>query len=255
MKRFKTTFNLAAVAASALALTGLSANAATVWNVNIGNQIDETDNYVGAAFENTANSTWNSVTTGTTPATPFATTLADSTGDNSAGVTLGISATVDVTYITWAGLPAGDEIFEYAFKSSDNSTPYSVALGGLSPTATYDLVIYSDWSWKANNNLPVTQTAGAGMTETIYVNRDNFIASGVGPLLQDTDPTNTTVGTGTNFYRISGLTPDGSGDLGFDMGGTDSPLNGFQLVDTIPEPSSAALLGLGGLALLRRRRK
>ncbi|MGL5018260.1 MAG: DUF6288 domain-containing protein, partial [Luteolibacter sp.] len=34
-----------------------------VWNVNIGDNISPSDNFIGAASENTANSTWNSVTT------------------------------------------------------------------------------------------------------------------------------------------------------------------------------------------------
>jgi hypothetical protein len=54
--------------------------------------------------------------------------------------------------------------------------------------------------------------------------------------------------------RINGLTPTG-GELGFRLGdGTNGPYNGFQLVNTIPEPSSVLLGGLGVLALLRRRR-
>ncbi|QQL45254.1 PEP-CTERM sorting domain-containing protein [Sulfuriroseicoccus oceanibius] len=61
----------------------------------------------------------------------------------------------------------------------------------------------------------------------------------------------------SNTIVINGL----SGDLVVDglgrQGGNRGPIAGFQIVggSPIPEPSSAALLGLGGLALTLRRRK
>ena len=219
--------------ASILALTSPSTRADTVWNVNIGGQ--DLAGYQGAATENpAAGSTWNSVTS----ANFTGTTLADSTGSNAAGVSLDITTTATIQYIDYAPLTgSGDKIFDVAIKDSANSTPFSVVIGNLNTGATYDLIVYSDWLWKANNALPVTQTAGTGMTGTIYSNRDTtFPAGSVGPLLQDTDPTNTTLNTGTNFYRITGLTPNATGDLGFGMGGTDSPLNGFQLIEKTSNP-------------------
>jgi hypothetical protein len=232
-------------------LTG-SAHATTVWNVNIGSQIDESDNYIGAAAENTANSTWNS----TTPTNFAGQTLADSTGSSAAGVTLAITSntTSDNGYSNTA-LTTGDEIFIGWTKSSDNSTPFNVIFGNLNPSATYDLVIYSDWFWdNGSSGLPVTQDIGTGLAGTIFVNRDaNNDAKGlVGPLLEDTDPANVDVGK-TNWYRISGLSADGNGDLGFDVGGVNGPLSGMQLIE-VPEPSSLALLGLGSLLVARRRR-
>ena len=61
----------------------------------------------------------------------------------------------------------------------------------------------------------------------------------------------------SNTIVFTGL----SGNLDVDVlsgpsGGERGSLAGFQIVDTtIPEPSSTALLGLGGLALILRRRK
>ncbi len=60
----------------------------------------------------------------------------------------------------------------------------------------------------------------------------------------------------TNSFTVTGL----SGDLNIEVspraGATRGSVAGFQIVDTtIPEPSSTALLGLGGLALIMRRKK
>ena len=44
-------------------------------------------------------------------------------------------------------------------------------------------------------------------------------------------------------------------DLTTDPGATPTTLDNIQLVATVPEPSSVVLLGLGGLALIMRRRK
>lgn len=73
----RTPWGAAALAVTALTLANPSAHAATVWNVNIGDEITTSDNFIGAAPENTTpNSFWNSVTTGA----PTNQALSDSTG-------------------------------------------------------------------------------------------------------------------------------------------------------------------------------
>lgn len=62
--------------------------------------------------------------------------------------------------------------------------------------------------------------------------------------------------SGANYVKFD-LTLDNPGSISGSITGTDTDvavLNGLQLV-SIPEPSSAALLGLGALALAMRRRK
>ena len=70
-------------------------------------------------------------------------------------------------------------------------------------------------------------------------------------------------GAGTNYWMTSDIGPDGVGsDFGWfslDGGNTFQPEGGDPwnhafVVTGIPEPSTCLLLGLGGLALLRRRR-
>jgi hypothetical protein len=260
MKRYKATLNLAAIAASTLALTGISANAATVWNVNIGGT--DLAGYQGAATENAAaGSTWNAVTSTTV------TTLDDSTGSDAAGVSLKITPTADST-VSFSGRDiTGDDIFDTWMKDGNGGPPdtsvnddlFIVTFGNLNSGSTYDLVVYSDWFWGNTAGNPVTQTAGTGLTGTFDINSESAGHSNgnIGALLEDTDSASAnTPGTlATNYARFNGLSPDGGNTLAFSMGGVNSPINGLQLIETVPEPSTTALLGLGGLALILRRRK
>jgi hypothetical protein len=255
MKRTRilnTPWAAAGLAVAALTLANPSAHAATVWNVNIGTELTTSDNFAGAAPENTVpNSFWNSVTT----ATPTNQALSDSTGAASmATLTLTPPGGIAMNYGNFASV-TGPEIFSTWMKTSDNSTPFTMTIGGLSasPGVTYDLIVYSDWFWKGNDHFPVEQTAGSGLTGTVFLDQISTGSNGAVPgLVQDTD-LSLNGATEGNWIRINGLTPDGSGNLGFSMGGQNSAFSGFQLVQ-IPEPSAALLGGLGMLALLRRRR-
>ena len=205
-------------------LTIAESTVSTVWNVNIGIEITTEDNFIGAAFENTANSFWNSVTT----ANPTGLALADSTGSSSAGVTLTLTGTT--SYGNFAPV-TGPEIFSTWIKSTDNATPYTMTIGGLNSSKTYDLIVYSDWNWKGNDYLPVTQTVGSGLTGTVTLDQISTGSNGAVPgLIEDTDPSQNGAIEG-NWIRITGLTPDGSGNLGFSMGGRNAAFSGFQLLE------------------------
>ena len=225
-RRALSTAALAALAALALANTPAHA---TVWNVNIGNEINTSDNFAGAAAENTPNSFWNSVTIGT----PTNQTLSDSTGaTTTATLTLAVPLRVPPLTINPAGYApvTGLELFSTWIKTSDNTTPYNMTIGGLSASKTYDLIIYSDWYWKGDEHFPVTQTVGSGLTGTVYLDQISTGTDGAVPaLVQDTNLALDGATEG-NWLRIKGLTPDVNGNLGFLMGGTNAAFSGFQLV-------------------------
>jgi hypothetical protein len=209
----------------ASATTAAEGASTFVWNVNIGNQITTDDNFLGAAAENTTNSFWNSVTT----ANPTGFALADSAGSGSAGVTL--TLTGPTSFGDFAPI-TGPEIFSTWIKSSDNATPYTMTIGGLSFSRTYDLIVYSDWNWKGDGTLPLTQTLGSGLTGTVVLDQISTGTNGIVPgLVEDTDPQPNTNIEG-NWLRITGLTPDQNGNLGFSMGGTNAAFSGFQLVQS-----------------------
>ena len=202
-----------------------SAHAAPVWNVNIGTELTTSDNFIGAAPENTVNSFWNSVTT----ANPAAMPLAISTGTASSA-TLTLTGSIGHTNGGWAAV-TGPEIFTQWIKEPTNSIPFGMMIGGLSSSKTYALIIYSDWYWKGNATFPVSQTAGTGLTGTITLDQISTGTNGVVPgLVEDTDPAPNTNIEG-NWLRITGLTPNGSGNLGFSMGGTNAAFSGFQLIE------------------------
>ena len=206
------------LALAALALTSTAHAAPTVWNVNIGSEITTSDNFVGAAPENTVSSTWNSLLN--TSLLP----LLNSTG--AAG-----TVTVQLGSTAGFGVNGGylPEIFTTWCKHGGNSLPVAVTFGGLSPTDTYDLIVYADWYWQGGNGVPISQTTGTGMSGTVTLNNFADAFGTVHALTQDTDPANNGSIKG-NWIRIAGLTPSAGGILGFNMNGNNSPLSGFQLV-------------------------
>lgn len=121
------------------------------------------------------------------------------------------------------------------------------------PTGTYLLYLYG-----ANNN----NDRGAAFSV------DSGLAlGGVNTALNDNTGANNTSGAhftyGANYVVWTGVTPNGSGDISgtwsavtnpFSGNSNEGDFNGLQLV-LVPEPSMAALLGLGaGLMFFRRRR-
>ena len=228
--------------ASTLALTMTSARADVVWNVNVGSsngegqgqEITTDDNYVGAATENTANSTWNAVQSSELTA------LADSTGDSSAGVTISMTpdaASSSVISFGVTGQTEGDEVFKTWIKDDGNNAAYSTTFGGLDTSATYDLVVYSGWYW-GPEGVHTAQSAGTGLAGPFVINSLQMRTAGDGNVFaggglgEDTNPDD--VAGDTNYARFNGLTPDGSGNLTLDFnlaGDLDAPINGFQLVE------------------------
>lgn len=241
-----------------LSMAAQTIEAQTVWNVNVGsnvssgggNEITTNDNYIGAATENTFNSTWNGITSEGTKA------LADSTGDSSAGVTCTMTANAG-SAIDFAGqgLTAGDKIFVSWTKDGGangaNNDPYTVTLGNLNTNATsYSLLIYSDWYW-GDGAVKVQLTAGTGLSGDFVINspKINFDGSGfvdgvngaVGPLLVDTNAANA-LEVYSNHARFDGLMPNSSGDLTVNIPAVNGPFNGLQLIQFGPPDATGTMV-------------
>ncbi len=226
--------NATTVSASASATTN-APPAFTVWNVQFadaGNQITTADNFIGAATENTANSTWNRVAS--VPQAGMV--LKKSTGENTS-ITLDFSG----GSLGTQNLLSGHKIFN----SRAGGGTCNLTLKGLTIANSYDLIVYSDWWWKNGDALPVTQTSGSGLTGTFFINRVLTGTNGeVLALTQDTNPADVTSGAGNigNWMRVNGLSPSLAGELAFRItDGNNTPFNGFQLIATPIAPKADML--------------
>ncbi len=233
--------NPTSVSASASATTNAVAPSVTVWNVNFHNQITTGANFIGAATENTAGSTWNKIGGATNSLPVTARLLADSSNVTTAGVTMNLSAVQNGTAKTNTGsntITGGLTIFNGHIGGDTTST--TLSFNGLNPGRTYDMVIYSDWFYRngGNSGLPVSQTLGTGLSGRIFVNRQNVGTNGtVVPLTEDTNSADV-VGN-TNWYRIRGLAPTSGGQIAFTIGAygasgaqrSNTAFNGFQLIE------------------------
>ncbi len=228
--------NATSASAPASALTS-AASLSTVWNLQIAsqsaNQITTAENFIGAATENTANSTWNRVAS--LPQSGMI--LKDS-----AGVITDV--TFDMTSSNSIGtqnLTSGNKIFN-SWVGGAGATS-NMTLKGLSIANSYDIVFYSDWWW-GGDAYPISQTIGSGMSGTVFINRPSHAAGSVPPLTEDTNSANVASGPGNtgNWHRINGLSPDSNGELGFLLGdGANGPFNGFQLIQTPLAPRADML--------------
>ena len=160
------------------------------------------------------------------------------------------------------------------FKGSlerNNDVRATVDLSSI-PYAQYDLVVYyaglGYTAYYAESDGKLIVTDGGSLDEAIQVRPHahyNTLFSGTFTEADWTDPGYVPTATTTHAV-FTGLTASsitlqmGSWNSEGDLPGTrvdeDSPgLVGFQIINMIPEPASAALLILGGVGVLLRRRR
>lgn len=135
----------------------------------------------------------------------------------------------------------------------------SITLTGLNAfSGSYNLILLFDASAEHGGRTYGFTVNDGGGAQSLFTNDTNTRDADTNNdgLFDLIAATGTTIGTPTldaNIATFTGLTGD-TLTISGGQNSTRSPLLGFQLV-AVPEPSSTALLGLGGLALMLRRRK
>jgi hypothetical protein len=184
---------------------------------------------------------------GGSPTLQSHTTVVDKStgGDNIGSMTGSFSA--DVASFTSAELNYWNNT-EYDFEAGTNKTA-TWTFSNLTVGSKWD--VFSTWLPAGNRSTAAPYTIQGGLT--IPLNQQSAPTADL--VLND----GTTGQSSFNFKKIGDATVGANGNLIVTL---QSAASGYVIVDAIalkqtavPEPSSAALLGLGGLALVLRRRK
>jgi len=123
------------------------------------------------------------------------------------------------------------------------NVPQTLTLSGLAPNQAFNLVLYNAGD----------QNVGAGRTSTFTVN--GVTQTSVW------DGTTSTLVAGVDYVDFASATSDGTGTLVINYGvpggsdGLETDLDGFQLLSSVPEPTTLACLAVAGtMGLVWRRR-
>ena len=256
----KKAFLTAAIAA--LAFAG-SANAASI-GVNVGASGFDLSSTTSAGVE--AQTNWNNLTGGNVAATAV---------NDDSGTLLATTVQVQTSwsYTTGAGTSDGDHTLMHT--ALDNGGGEMGFVVTNIPYAVYDVIIYHEGASDDGRGGPffIRDTDGGNAIIASQVSYDSSTFSGT---FVDGATVGTVPGTGiddngtpgdpnddfvvnSNYVRFSGLTlanigirSDAANPLGI---GTDrAPIAGMQIIE-VPEPSSLALIGLGGLMMIKRRKR
>ena len=130
---------------------------------------------------------------------------------------------------------SGTDLYQSFIYTNGSPSEQSINVNGLTASSTYLIQILQ----------------GDGRN----VNADYDVFLGVDGGLTSDSLQNMTWGTTAGGNSVASITVSGQTDLQFSLQGSGTGISGVVVSEVVPEPSSAALLGLGGLALIMRRRK
>ena len=240
---------------AAVLATAMHASAATISIISVnfqgglnaaaptGTAVTSTAGYVPA-------DNWNNAT-GTTGAVS---NLIDSTGT---------TTSTDVTWTTnnlWelanGDGSGGDQDMMSGYLDNFDVGSHAITISGLQPNKGYDVYVYFNRGTATYSGLSATD----GISNNTYYGFDNGSSYATnGYLLSSDDNIGDGWTTANVFlyedYTGSTLTITDPANPGVPSGDWKSYVQGIQIVMTVPEPSSTALLGLGGVALMLRRRR
>ncbi len=228
-------------------LAGISSSQAALININLTAGAADETGLTGPAGG--AGTTWNqysgSDSTGTVVDSSNATTTVGL--DTNLSFTAFDSPVIDLPMLRGSMTEFG--------KGVDNRT---VALSGLENGGIYDIWMVS-FRNQGSGNGNAEQYAGWWSTTNTTTSSSDQLVDG-----RAASNNTSTFVDGYNYVLFENVEADGSGNILFtgtagDLldGSNDAHrfgLNGLQ-INQVPEPSTTALLGLGGLALILRRRK
>ena len=235
-----TTCTLVSALALIAAVSLFAASSASAAPLAAGTQI-------GIDLGPTLTADWNNITSNDADIDPGS--VVDLTGTVVDGVGIGTGNaefTNDDGTNNWAGLStnAGSAPAEFVdsvvtdisgnFSLGDGS-PYTVIVIGLDPGLTYDIFVVTTANFTPIDTINIEGDVNYGPSA---ISRPDAQANGL-------------------FHSFLGVSAHGSGTLTITStdtsSGTNPIINGI-LINAVPEPSSLALLGLGGLLVARRRR-
>lgn len=229
-----------AIAVAAAAITfgaaGVQANTINVQLLGGGGG----PSYTGTGAAPVTGTTWNHLA-----GNPSAAALVDS-GGNATNVTFSA-----------AGYNAGTVnsgnnalLQSYLFTSSSDAFSF----GGLVANTPYDLYLYGAIG-NAGAYGPTNTTGSQAATFTVNgLSQSTTGAASTAPSSSAISPSD----AGKTYVEFTDITPTSgtiSGTYAQPTGYHGGIFNGAQIVQVVPEPATLSVLGLGALALMRRRRK